>query len=78
MVKKGLVRFREVNFSTSEGEKLAEKYRVSWSSLYVNLWRNGKENRNNLTRFGFENARSNTSFFKVGLKRKITQLLKSR
>lgn len=74
-LKKGRLRFKEVDISTTEGEKLAEKYRVSWSSLYVNKWSNGKEERNDLTRFGFQNARSKTESFKQGLKQKIEQLL---
>ena len=76
LVKNGKLRFKEVDISTPEGEKLAEKYRVSWSSLYVNKWKNGKEERNDMTRFGFQNARNNTSAFKKGLKQKINQLLK--
>jgi hypothetical protein len=35
-----------------------------------------KEKRNDMTEFGFENARSNTPAFCTGLKNKITQLLK--
>ncbi|MEI3156098.1 MAG: nitrophenyl compound nitroreductase subunit ArsF family protein [Odoribacter sp.] len=54
LVKNGKLRFKEVDISTFEGEKLAEKYRVSWSSLYVNKWKNGKEERNDMTRFGFQ------------------------
>ena len=76
LVKNGKLRFKEVDISTPEGEKLAEKYRVSWSSLYVNKWKNGKEERNDMTRFGFQNARNNTSAFKKELKQKINQLLK--
>ena len=49
LVKNGKLRFKEVDISTPEGEKLAEKYRVSWSSLYVNKWKNGKEERNDDT-----------------------------
>ena len=71
LVKNGKLRFKEVDISTPEGEKLAEKYRVSWSSLYVNKWKNGKEERNDMTRFGFQNARNNTSAFKKELKQKI-------
>lgn len=76
LVKNGKLRFKEVDISTPEGEKLAEKYRVSWSSLYVNKWKNGKEERNDMTRFGFQNARNNTSAFKKEFKQKINQLLK--
>ena len=76
LVKNGKLRFKETDISTPEGEKLAEKYRVSWSSLYVNKWENGKEERNDMTRFGFQNARSNTTVFKKELKQKINRLLK--
>ena len=54
LVKNGKLRFKEVDISTPEGEKLAEKYRVSWSSLYVNKWKGGKEERNDMTRIGFQ------------------------
>ena len=76
LVKKGKVRLREVDISTEEGEKLEDKYRVSWSSLYVNGWKNGKETRNDMTQVGFQNARNNTTYFKNELKKKINQLLK--
>lgn len=75
LVKKGKVRFKDVDISTPEGEKLADKYRVSWSSLYINKWKNGKEERNDMTRFGFQNARKNTAVFKKELKQKINRLL---
>lgn len=76
LLKSGKVRFKEVDISTPEGEKLADKYHVSWSSLYVNGWKNGKEERNDMTRFSFQNARNKTDFFKKEVKKKITQLLK--
>jgi len=75
-VKAGQVRFKEIDISTSEGEKIADRYHVTWSSLFVNQWKNGKEKRNDMTRFGFENARSNTTAFRTGLKNQINQLLK--
>jgi hypothetical protein len=75
-VKSGQVKFKEIDISTAEGEKIADKYRVTWSSLFVNQWKNGKETRYDMTRFGFENARSNTPAFRMGLKNKINQLLK--
>ena len=75
-VKAGKVTFKEIDISTPEGEKIGDKYRVTWSSLFVNQWKNGRETRNDMTRFGFENARSNTTTFRTGLKNKINQLLK--
>ncbi|MCM1030133.1 MAG: nitrophenyl compound nitroreductase subunit ArsF family protein [Roseburia sp.] len=75
-MKKGNVRFKIVDISTEEGAKLAKNYKVSWSSLYVNKWKNGEETRNDLTRFGFQHARTKTEEFKKGLKEKIKEQLK--
>jgi hypothetical protein len=75
-VKAGQVRFKEIDISTPQGEKMADKYHVTWSSLYVNQWKNGREKRYDMTQFGFEKARSNTSAFRTGLRNKISQLLK--
>jgi hypothetical protein len=75
-VKAGQVKFKEIDISTAEGEKIGDKYQVTWSSLFVNQWKNGKEIRNDMTSFGFENARNNTQAFRTGLKNKINQLLK--
>lgn len=76
LMKKGRLRFKVVDISTPEGEKLADKYRVSWSSLYINKWKNGKEKRADMTGFAFKNARNNTAVFKKVLKNKITNMLK--
>ncbi len=75
-VKAGQVKFKEIDISTAEGEKIGDKYQVTWSSLFVNQLKNGKEKRNDMTSFGFENARNNTQAFRTGLKNKINQLLK--
>lgn len=75
-IKNGDVRFRQVDISTDEGEKLAGQYRVTWSSLYVNRWHDGKEERHDMTQFGFKNARNNTRLFKEELKQTIEMLLK--
>lgn len=75
-VKNGNVVFKAVDISTPEGEKIADKYEVTWSSLFVNKWKDGVESRNNMTEFGFGKARSNPDEFKTGLEEKISQLLK--
>lgn len=75
-VEKGTVVFRTVDISTPEGEKIADKYEVTWSSLFVNKWKDGKETRNNMTEFGFGNARKNPNGFKEGLADKIRKSLK--
>lgn len=74
-MKEGKLRFKEVDISTAEGEKVADAYRVTWSSLYVNLWKQGREERHDLTRMGFQYARSKPDYFKQELKKTITALL---
>ena len=75
-LKSGKVVFKVVDISTPAGEKLADKYEVTWSSLFVNRWKNGNETRSNMTDFGFGNARKNPAVFKRGLANKIQQSLK--
>ncbi|MDD5814586.1 MAG: nitrophenyl compound nitroreductase subunit ArsF family protein [Bacteroidales bacterium] len=74
--KKGKVVFKIVDISTDEGEKTARKYRVTWSSLFVNGWKAGKEKRNDMTQFAFKNARKNSDEFKRGVSGKIKELMK--
>ena len=74
--KKGKVVFKIVDISTDEGEKIAKKYRVTWSSLFVNGWKAGKEKRNDMTQFAFKNARKNSDEFKRGVSGKIKELIK--
>lgn len=75
-LKKGAVVFKIVDISTPEGEEIADKYEVTWSSLFVNKWKDGKETRNNMTEFGFGNARNNPDVFKTRLADKIRESLK--
>lgn len=72
----GTLVFKAVDISTSEGEQLADKYEVTWSSLFINKWKDGKETRNNMTEFCFGNARNNPDVFKKGLADKIRESLK--
>ena len=74
--KNGQVVFRVVDISTPEGAKIAKEYRVTWSSLYVNGWKAGKEKRNDMTQFAFKNARNNAEEFKKGVSGKIKELMK--
>lgn len=74
-VKSGSVVFRIVDISSAEGEALADRYEVTWSSLFVNRWRDGMEQRNNLTDFGFGNARKSPERFRQGLADQIRKSL---
>lgn len=75
-LKNGKVVFKVVDISTAEGAKIAKRFRVNWSSLYVNGWKGGKEERNDMTQFAFKNARNNADEFKKGVRAKIKELLK--
>lgn len=75
-VKSGKIFYREVDISDKEGEKIADRYEVTWSSLFVNQWKDGQEKRNNMTDFAFEKATGDSDGFKAGLKAKIEELLK--
>ena len=74
--KSGKVVFKVVDISTTEGKKLTKSYRVTWSSLFINSWKDGKERRGNITEFSFKNARKNTEEFKKGVRDKIKEGLK--
>lgn len=74
--KSGKVAFKVVDISTPEGARIAKDYRVTWSSLFVNSWKNGKEKRSDMTQFAFKNARNNTNEFRKGLSGKIKEQLK--
>ena len=72
----GKVVLHVIDISKKENEAIAEKYEVTWSSLFLVSHKNGKEKAENLTEFAFGNARSNPDKFKDGLKRRINQALK--
>ena len=75
-VKSGKVRFRVVDITKPENEALADKYEITWSSLVLVKYDEGKDTSENLTQFAFANARSNPAQFKKELATKINQMLK--
>lgn len=75
-LKKGKVKFRAVDISKKENEVLADKYEVTWSSLFVVKHGKKSEIKENMTNFAFSNARKKPDVFKSGLIKKIDQLLK--
>ena len=75
-VKSGKVRYRVVDITKAENEALADKYEITWSSLVLVNFNDGKEKAENLTQFAFANARKNPAQFKKELAEKINQMLK--
>lgn len=72
----GKIIYKVIDISKKENEPIADKYEVTWSSLFVNGWKDGNEKVNNLTEFSFANARNAPDKFKEGIKSKINELLK--
>lgn len=63
-VKDGKIVFTIIDITTPEGERIADNYGVTWSSLYLNNWKDGNEERNDLTKDGFKYAVKNPDKFK--------------
>ena len=74
-VEDGSVIFKKIDITSSDGEKVADNYGVTWSSLFLNDWKEGKENREDLTRFGMQNAVKHPDIFKNEIEQKIRKSL---
>ena len=75
-MKNGDVEFKVIDISKDENEKIAEKYEVTWSSLFVVKYKEGKETSENMTEFAFGNARKSLEVFKAGVVRVVNEMLK--
>lgn len=70
-LKNGTVVFKSIDISQAENEQIAGKYEVTWSSLFVCKWKDGKETYENLTEYAFANARKAPETFQNGLIEKV-------
>ena len=75
-LKNGTVIFKMIDISKTENEKIVEKYEVTWSSLFISKWKDGKETCENITEYAFANARKASDTFKNGVIEKVNALLK--
>ncbi len=75
-MKDGSIILRIIDISQAENEKMADKYEVTWSSLILSKWKNGKEYWENITEYAFANAYSAPKTFKKELTEKIKELQK--
>ena len=66
-IDKGAVVYKVIDISDPQNEAITDKYEVTWSSLYINGWKGGKETAN---------AKGSPDIFKEGIKNKINELLK--
>ncbi|PKQ46792.1 nitrophenyl compound nitroreductase subunit ArsF family protein [Confluentibacter flavum] len=75
-VKKGKITFQVINVDKKENEALAEKFEASGTSLFLNVIKNGKETKLDLTEFAFMKGNDQDAFSKE-LKSKIDGALKT-
>ena len=75
-VKEGKVKFREINLSTKEGEKLGDKYEVAWSSLLIVRKQGKKEKFADMTDVGFRYAVKHKEKIQSMMEKKIIEFLK--
>lgn len=73
--KDGTIIFKSVDITTSDGEKLADSFEVSSSSLYIVDNNPDKPEKVDMTAFGFRNARNNKQLYKQGIIDQINQFL---
>ncbi|MFR9522769.1 MAG: nitrophenyl compound nitroreductase subunit ArsF family protein [Rikenellaceae bacterium] len=71
----GKLRMSVIDITTKMGGSLATKYRVTASSLYINKWSDGSEDRNNMTDQLFAKAQGSPEEFKSQIRSKIKDML---
>lgn len=72
----GEIVYKVIDISKKENEAIANKYEVTWSTLLINDWKDGKENVQDMTRFSFSTARTTPKKFYEGLEGVINAGLK--
>ncbi len=72
----GTLVFKSIDISQSENEEITNKYEVTWSSLFITKWKEGKDTTENLTEYAFAKAFSAPDTFRTNVTQKIRQLLK--
>ncbi len=75
-VKNGELEFRSIDISDPVNEAIADKYEVTWSSLFLVSHSDSTETAENLTEYAFANARTAPETFREGLTKKIEDLQK--
>ena len=75
-LKANKITFQVINIDERENEKIAEKFEASGTSLFLNVIKNGKETKVDLTDFAFMNGLDQEAFSKE-LQAKIKAELKT-
>ena len=74
-VKDGVIAFKTIDITTPEGEKVADLFEVTSSSLFIVDHTPDKTEKVNMTAFGFRNARNNRQAYKQGIIDQINKFL---
>ncbi len=74
-IENGELSFKIIDISTKEGEPIADKFEITWSSVLINKWVDGKVTTANLTEPGFMYASSDPGKYQDLLKAEITTKL---
>jgi len=72
----GTIKLNVLNFQDKENKALCEKYQVSGSTLLLVRDVNGDVRTVDLTNYAFSYARNNPDKYIIGLKNRITEMLK--
>lgn len=75
-LKAGKVKFREIDLSTKDGEKLGDKYEIAWSSLIIVRKQGKKEKVADMTDDGFRYAVNDKAKIQSLIQQKINEFLK--
>ena len=75
-VESNKITFQVVNVDEEENLKIAEKFEATGTALFLNVVKNGKEERIDLTEFAFMNG-NDQKVFSDELKVKIEEALKT-
>lgn len=75
-IAKGEIVYKVIDISKKENEAIANKYEVTWSTLLINDWKDGKEAVKDMTRFSFSTARTTPQKFYEGMESVINAGLK--
>ena len=73
--KDGSIIFKKVDITTPDGEKLADLFEVSSSSLFIVNNNPDNPEKVDMTAFGFRNARNNRQVYKQGIIDQINKFL---
>lgn len=71
----GLVTFQTVNVDDKDNYDLAEQFEAAGTSLFINIVKDGKSSKVDLTEFAFMNAVGDDDVFEMGLKKEVQKAL---